>query len=104
MQYMIIERFKDGDPVPVYRRFRESGRLIPQGINYLGIWVDENLAYCFQLMETDNRALLDEWTANWSDIVDFEIHPVVSSEAALQTVLPKLGGDPGWHRDLKARV
>jgi hypothetical protein len=66
---MIIERFKNQDPVPVYRRFRDRGRLAPEGLQYVSSWVDERLERCFQLMETDDRKLLDEWIASWGDIV-----------------------------------
>ncbi len=90
MQFMIIEKFKNGDPVPVYRRFRNSGRLLPDGVHYIGSWVDEKLAYCFQLMETDHRELLDEWIRKWDDLGDFEIHAVVSSEQALEAASSKL--------------
>jgi hypothetical protein len=87
---MIIERFVDGDPVPVYRRFRDRGRLAPEGLQYISSWVDEKLAFCFQIMETAERKLLDEWIANWSDIVEFEIHPVISSKEAAEAVAPRL--------------
>ncbi|MEP7075067.1 MAG: DUF3303 family protein [Acidobacteriota bacterium] len=80
---MIVEHFRDGDPRPVYSRFREKGRLAPDGLTYLSSWVDEKLEKCFQLMETDDRLLIDQWTDQWRDIVSFEIYPVVtSSEAA----------------------
>lgn len=83
MLYMIVEHFRDGDPRPVYSRFREKGRLAPDGLTYLSSWVDEKLEKCFQLMETDDRLLIDQWTDQWRDIVSFEIYPVVtSSEAA----------------------
>jgi len=85
--YMIIENFKDQDPVPVYRRFRDRGRLAPEGLQYLSSWVDEKLERCFQLMETSDRRLLDEWIANWSDIVEFEVYPVISSKEAAEKVL-----------------
>ena len=84
---MIIENFKDQDPVPVYRRFRDRGRLAPEGLQYLSSWVDEKLERCFQLMETSDRRLLDEWIANWSDIVEFEVYPVISSKEAAEKVL-----------------
>ena len=90
MLYMIIEHFKNQDPVPVYRRFRDCGRLAPQGLQYVSSWVDEELNRCFQLMETDDRELLDEWIANWSDIVEFEIYPVISSKEAAEKVAPHL--------------
>ena len=82
MLFMIIERFKGGDPQPVYRRFAERGRLAPPGLEYLGSWIREDLALCYQVMQCDDRALLDEWIAKWSDIVDFEIVPVITSEEA----------------------
>jgi hypothetical protein len=88
--YMIVERFKNGDPVPVYRRFRDRGRLAPSGLQYISSWVDEKLERCFQIMETDDRNLLDQWIANWSDIVDFEVFPVVSSKEAADAVAPRL--------------
>jgi len=88
--YMIIEHFKNQDPVPVYRRFRDRGRLAPEGLRYVSSWVDEKLERCFQLMETDDRKLLDEWLGNWSDVVDFEVYPVVSSSEAAERVAPRL--------------
>jgi len=83
---MIIEHFKNRNPVPVYRRFRDHGRLTPEGLQYVSSWVDERLECCFQLMETDDRKLLDEWIANWSDIVEFEIFPVISSKEAAEKI------------------
>jgi hypothetical protein len=88
--YMVIEHFKDGDPVPVYRRFRERGRLAPEGLTYINSWVDENLARCYQVMETEDRRLLDEWLANWSDLVEFEVHPVITSADAAARVAGRL--------------
>jgi hypothetical protein len=83
--YMIVENFKNGDPVPVYRRFRDHGRLAPEGLVYVSSWVDDKLERCFQLMEATERELLDKWMANWRDLVDFEVYPVISSaDAALR--------------------
>jgi hypothetical protein len=87
---MVVERFRNADPVPVYRRFRERGRLMPEGVKYVSSWVDEKLERCFQLMEADDRALLNEWIANWDDVVDFEVYPVVSSSEAAERVTPRL--------------
>jgi hypothetical protein len=83
---MIIEHYRDGDPVPVYRRFRERGRLAPDGLTYVSSWVDEPLARCFQVMETSDRRLIDEWIAQWSDLVEFEVIPVMTSEEAAARV------------------
>jgi len=83
---MIVEHFKNHDPVPVYRRFRDQGRLAPEGLEYIMSWVDEKLERCFQLMETDDPGQLDEWMAKWSDLVEFEVYPVMSSEEAAEKV------------------
>ena len=88
--YMIIERFKDGDAAPVYRRFRDRGRMAPNGLTYVASWVDRALARCFQIMETDDRGLLDEWMARWSDLVDFEVIPVITSQEAAAEIAPRL--------------
>ena len=90
MLYMIIEHFKNKDAVPVYRRFRDRGRLAPEGLRYISSWVDENLERCYQLMETDDRTLLEQWMVNWRDIVDFEVYPVMTSQEAMQKISPRL--------------
>jgi len=86
MLFMVIERFRNGDPTPVYRRFREQGRLAPEGLAYVASWVDESLERCFQVMETSDRRLLDEWCSRWGDLVEFEIIPVVTSAEASERV------------------
>jgi len=88
--YMVIENFRNGDAVPVYRRFRDRGRLAPVGLSYISSWVNEKLDRCYQLMETEDRALLDQWIVNWSDIVEFEVHPVIRSEEASEKIRPRL--------------
>jgi hypothetical protein len=87
---MIVERFKNQDPLPVYRRFRDRGRLTPEGLEYVSSWVDEKLERCFQLMETSDPTLLDEWIANWKDLTEFEVYPVISSKEAAERVEPRL--------------
>lgn len=88
--YMVIENFRNGDAVPVYRRFRDRGRLAPTGLSYVSSWVSDNLDRCYQLMETEDRALLDQWIENWTDIVDFEVHAVISSTEAAEKIAPRL--------------
>ena len=90
MLYMIVEHFKNDDPIPVYRRFRDRGRLAPEGLRYLSSWVDEKLERCFQIMETADRNLLDEWIAKWSDIVEFDVLPVLSSKDAAEKIASRL--------------
>lgn len=87
---MVIERFKNQDAVPVYRRFRDRGRLAPEGLRYVSSWVDEKLGCCFQLMEAEDRKHLDEWIASWNDLVEFEVFPVISSKEAAEKISPRL--------------
>ncbi len=78
MLYMVIEHF-NGNAAAIYQRFAEQGRMMPDGLNYIDSWIEQNYDRCFQLMETDDAALFDEWIANWNDLADFEIVPVVTS-------------------------
>ena len=79
MLYMIVEHFRGGDALPVYRRFRDHGRLAPEGLRYVSSWVTEDLQRCFQIMECDDRALLERWMDRWRDIVTFEVLPVAQA-------------------------
>ena len=88
--YLVIENFKNGDAVPVYRRFRERGRLAPAGLTYVSSWVTAQMDRCYQLMETQDLKLLNAWMANWDDLVDFEVHPVISSKEAAEKIGPRL--------------
>jgi hypothetical protein len=90
MQFMVIERFRNRDAKAVYRRFRDQGRMAPDGLKYVGSWIETNFDRCFQIMECDDARLLQEWIANWSDLVDFEVVPVVTSEETRATILPRL--------------
>ena len=87
---MVIERFKNGDAKAVYRRFRERGRMAPEGLSYVESWVETNFDRCFQLMECDDVQLLDQWAAHWRDLVDFEFVPVRSSKEAIEIITPEL--------------
>ena len=89
MLYLVIENF-NGDPVAVYRRFRERGRMAPEGLRYVQSWVTEDLQRCFQVMECDDPALLTRWMDCWRDIVSFEVLPVLTSADAAARIEPKL--------------
>jgi len=89
MLFMIVEDFK-GDPVPVYRRFRDQGRLAPDGLRYINSWVTGDLQRCYQVMECDDRRLLEQWMRQWNDLVDFEVIPVVTSAEAASAISPRL--------------
>lgn len=88
--YMIVEHFKNGDAPAVYRRFRSRGRMMPEGLSYISSWVDEKFERCYQLMQTHDRALLDEWMANWKDLMDFEVFAVIASSEAVKKIEPQL--------------
>ena len=89
MLFMIVENFR-GDPVPVYRRFRDQGRLAPEGLRYINSWVSRDLLRCYQVMECDDPALLQQWMDRWRDVVDFEVIPVVTSAEVAAAIAPRL--------------
>ena len=89
MLYMVIEQFRDGRGAEVYARFRERGRMAPEGLRYVESWADLAFQRCFQVMECDDPRLLSEWIANWQDIVDFEVVPVLTSRDAAAIMAPK---------------
>jgi hypothetical protein len=77
MLFMVIERFRNRDPKPIYRRLRQSGRMMPDGLEYIDSWVEPSFDRCFQLMEAGDPRLLQRWVAQWTDLMEFEIIPVV---------------------------
>ena len=87
MQYMVVETFMRG-PEPVYARFRERGRLAPEGLHYVSSVVSADGARCFQVMECAERQLLETWMEAWRDIVSFEVVPVISSAEAARRFGP----------------
>jgi hypothetical protein len=88
--YMVVEQFKHKDVTAVYRRFRDKGRMAPEGLLYVSSWVDDKLERCYQLMETHDRELLEVWMAKWEDLVDFEVHVVLTSKEAAERIAPRL--------------
>jgi hypothetical protein len=84
---MIIEQFKDAPAI--YRRLRKKGRMMPEGLDYISSWIDLDFKICWQVMQTDNPALLERWTENWSDLMEFEIVPVRTSNQAAQLMVEK---------------
>ncbi len=86
MLYMVIEHFRPGQAPEVYRRFRERGRMAPDGVRYVSSWVDLEFRRCFQVMEAEDEALLRQWTANWRDLIDFEVVAVRTSAEAAATM------------------
>jgi hypothetical protein len=79
MLFMVIERFKGGDAKPIGERFRQSGRMLPEGVTYQASWVDAASGRCFQVMEAARREFLNDWVRRWEDLIDFEIIPVLTS-------------------------
>ena len=86
MKYMVVEEFVQGAR-PVYERAAEQGRMLPPGLEYVDSWIDESLERCFQLMETDDPALIDKWISKWSDLARFEVVPVLGSDEARRRAL-----------------
>lgn len=90
MQFMIVERFRNGNPRTVYRRLEEKGRSIPDGLTYVGSWVADDLTCCYQVMACVDRDLLNRWLEQWRDLVEFDVIPVISSSEAAERVAARL--------------
>jgi hypothetical protein len=90
MLFMVIERFKNRDAAAIYRRFQERGRMMPDGLTYVGSWVEANFDRCFQLMECDDARLFQQWVAEWQDLMECEIVPVVPSQETKEVIIPML--------------
>jgi hypothetical protein len=94
MLFMVIERFRDNDMVPVYRKVRDAGRLLPDGLEYVDSWVEPNFSRCFQLMRCDDLRLFQEWVLGWRGMgVTIEIVPVLGSAETREVVAPYLDAD-----------
>ena len=87
MLFMVVEQFKNHSARQIYRRSHEKGRMLPDGLYYVDSWVASNFDRCFQLMETEDPSLFNHWIAQWEDLVEFEVIPVVSSEDAARAIL-----------------
>jgi hypothetical protein len=81
---MVYERFKEGAGPEIYRRLREKGRMMPEGLDYVSSWIDLDLTKCYQLMQTEDKSLFRRWTDHWKDLMDFEIVPVRTSAETVQ--------------------
>jgi Protein of unknown function (DUF3303) len=89
MLYMVIERFKENAAPEIYRRFREKGRMMPEGLECISSWIDLDFKRCWQLMQTEDFALFDRWIENWRDLMDFDIFPVRTSAEAVEIMSAK---------------
>ncbi len=87
--FLVIERFNNGDPLPVYRRMRDQGRQAPTGLEYVTSWITEDLTTCYQVMKGE-RPKLDQWIAKWQDIITFEVLPVQTSAEVQTRLAPRL--------------
>ena len=90
MLFMIVEHFRPGQAPAIYRRFRDRGRMMPEGVKYVSSWIDLDLRTCYQVMEAKQETDLKGWTAKWEDLMDFEIIPVQTSAEASERIAPQL--------------
>ena len=90
MLFMVIEKFKNQDGKAVYRKLRDNGRALPEGLKFVSSYVTADLSRCFQLMETDDITLFQKWIADWQEVVEFEVVPVVEGKTTRETLAPLL--------------
>ena len=90
MLFMVVESFRGQDGKAVYRRFRDKGRMMPDGLKFVASWTTADLGRCFQVMEADDVTLLQRWVAEWSDVASFEIVPVVAGKDTAEALAGQL--------------
>ncbi len=90
MLFMVVETFRNQDARSIYRRLRDKGRMMPDGLKFVGSWVAADRGRCFQLMECDDVTLLQRWATEWSDLIHFEIVPVVSGKETAEALAGQL--------------
>ena len=90
MLFMVIERFKDRNARAVYRRVRDEGRRLPEGLTYVGSWIEASFDRYFQLVECNDARLLQEWVLAWQGLIEFEFVPVVPSQEVQELIAPLL--------------
>lgn len=86
MLFMIVETFHPNKVKQLYERFAEKGRQLPEGVNYINSWIDEDIKTCYQVMESDTQEKIYEWIEHWKDLADFKIVPVITSDEAKEKV------------------
>jgi hypothetical protein len=86
MLFMVVERFRNRDAAAIYRRLNEQGRMMPEGLKYVGSWIEANFDRCFQLMECDDPRLFQQWIVRWHDLMEFEIVPVAPSQETREAI------------------
>jgi hypothetical protein len=97
MLFMVIERFKNQDAKAIYSRLADKGRMMPDGLRYVGSWIETNYDRCFQVMETEDERLLHEWADHWRDLMEFEFVPVRTSEQSRAVALGEGAAGPERH-------
>jgi Protein of unknown function (DUF3303) len=90
MLFMVVEHFRNQDAKSIYRRLSEKGRLMPEGLSFVNSWVAADLSRCFQLMECGDVSLFQRWVAEWSDLMQFEIVPVIPGKETAAALADQL--------------
>ena len=90
MLFMVIEKFRNQNPLPIYERLHTSGRMMPEGLTYIDSWIEPGFGRVFQLMETDDLTTVQQWIASWHDLMEFEIVPVVEGKTTREALAPLL--------------
>lgn len=90
MLFMVVEKFRNQDGKAVYRKLRDEGRALPDGLEFIASYVSADLGRCFQLMKTDDITLFQRWVADWQGVVEFEVVPVVEGKATREALAPML--------------
>jgi len=80
MLFMVVERFEPDLLPAMAERFRTSGRMLPDGVEYQMSWMAADGTTCYQVMSATSRKDLDVWIRRWDDLVEFDVIEVKTSQ------------------------
>jgi hypothetical protein len=81
MKAMVVWRTVPGMYKSAVDQFLKTGGPVPAGIKRLGRWHVPGSVLGWHLMEGDPAAIA-EHVAEWADVLELEVHPVIEDEAA----------------------
>lgn len=86
MKFMISWKIAPGHHKPAAEGFLKSGAPMPDGLTMIGRWHAPGSASGWALVEAKNPNPLYEHIAQWANLLEFQVTPVVEDGEAAQAL------------------